>query len=138
MKGLEKQGADYLARYNISMGQGYILVALLEQDGSTITRVGQRANLESSTLTTMLDRLERDHLVERRLSTEDRRITRLYITDKGREIGTIIYEESYNHNKAIRAVLGDHIDAWHEIIKRMGQFIEDGYEADIQPKLGIL
>lgn len=128
MKGLEKQGADYLARYNISMGQAYILNSLIEQNGSTITRVGQRANLESSSLTTMIDRLERDRLVERRPSTEDRRIILLYITDKGREVGTAIYEEAYNHNEAIRTALGDFKNAWYEINKRMGKFIEDGYE----------
>ncbi len=128
MKGLEKQGKDYLAHYNISMGQAYILVSLLEQDGSTLTRVRQRANLESSSLTTMVDRLERDQLVERRPSIEDRRITLLYITDKGREIGTYIYEEGLKHNEAILAILGDYKDAWHEIIKRLGKFIEEGYK----------
>lgn len=128
MKGLEKQGMDYLAHYNISMGQAYILVSLLEQDGSTLTRVCQRANLESSSLTTMVDRLERDQLVERRPSIEDRRITLLYITDKGRKIGTFIYEEGIKHNEAILATLGDYKVAWYEIIKRLGKFIEDDYE----------
>lgn len=127
MKGFEKQGADYLASYNISMGQSYILCALLEEDGSTLTRVGQRANLESSTLTTMVDRLERDRLVERRPSTEDRRIIRLYITDKGRETGNIIYEEACRHNEAIKAALGDCTDAWCEIVRRLEKFIADGY-----------
>lgn len=129
MRGFEKQGADYLARYNISIGQSYVLCALLEEDGSTLTRVGQRANLESSTLTTMVDRLERDRLVERRPSVEDRRTTHLFITDKGREIGTFIYEEAARHNQAIQAALGDHQDAWYEIIKRLGKFFADGYIA---------
>ncbi|MGE5458812.1 MAG: MarR family winged helix-turn-helix transcriptional regulator [Methanobacterium sp.] len=128
MKGLEKQGMDYLANYNISMGQAYILSSLLEQDGSTLTRVCQRANLESSSLTTMVDRLERDQLVERRPSTEDRRTTLLYLTDKGREIGTSVYEEGIKHNEAILAALGDYKDDWFEIIKRLGKFIADGYE----------
>ncbi|MDD2373466.1 MAG: MarR family transcriptional regulator [Syntrophomonadaceae bacterium] len=128
MKGLEKQGNDYLAHYNISMGQAYILVSLLEQDGSTLTRVCQRANLESSSLTTMVDRLERDQLVERKPSTQDRRITLLYITDKGKKIATRIYEEGLKHNEAIMAILGEYKDAWYQIIKRLGKFIEDGYE----------
>lgn len=129
MKGLEKQGTDYLTRYNISMGQAYILLSLLEQDGSTLTRVCQRANLESSSLTTMVDRLEKNQLVERKPSTEDRRITLLYITDKGRKIATLIYEEGIKHNEAIRNALGDYQDAWLETIKRLAKFIKDGYEA---------
>lgn len=110
------------------MGQAYILVSLLEQDGSTLTRVCQRANLESSSLTTMVDRLERDQLVERKPSTQDRRITLLYITDKGKKIATRIYEEGLKHNEAILAILGEYKDAWYQIIKRLGKFIEDGYE----------
>jgi len=128
IKGFEKQGTDYTARYNLSMGQSYILCALMEEDGSTLTRVGQRANLESSTLTTMVDRLERERLVERRPSSEDRRTTHLYLTNKGREISTIIYEEACRHNAAIETALGDYKDAWYEIVKRMGKFIADGYE----------
>lgn len=128
MKGLEKQGMDYLDNYKISMGQAYILSSLLEQDGSTLTRVCQRANLESSSLTTMVDRLERDQLVERRSSIEDRRITLLYLTDKGREIGNSVYEEGIKHNEAILSALGDYKDTWFEIIKRLGKFINDGYE----------
>lgn len=120
--------SDYLAYYNISMGQAYILVSLLEQDGSTLTRVCQRANLESSSLTTMVDRLERDQLVERKPSTQDRRITLLYITDKGKKIATRIYEEGLKHNEAILAILGEYKDAWYQIIKRLGKFIEDGDE----------
>lgn len=127
MKGFEKQGADYLARYNLSMGQSYILCALLEEDGSTLTRVGQRANLESSTLTTMVDRLERDRLVERRPSSEDRRSTHLYITDRGKEIGSIIYAEAGRHDETIRQALGDCADAWYEIVRRLGKFIAGGY-----------
>lgn len=128
MKGFEKQGTDYTARYNLSMGQSYILIALMEEDGSTLTRVGQRANLESSTITSMVDRMERDGLVTRRPSQEDRRTIRLYITDKGRETGTKIYKEACRHNAAIEAALGEYREAWSEIAKRMGKFISDGYQ----------
>ena len=114
MKGLEKQGVDYLARYNISMGQAYILIALVEQNGSTITRVGQR--------------LERDQLVVRRPSSEDRRITLLYITDKGREIAMCVYDEAIKHNDAILAALGDQKAALNEIFRRFETFIDEGYE----------
>ncbi|MGE5389614.1 MAG: MarR family winged helix-turn-helix transcriptional regulator [Deltaproteobacteria bacterium] len=128
MKGFEKQGSDYTAHYNLSIGQSYILISLLEENGSTLTRVGQRANLESSTLTNMVDRMERDGLVERKPSRLDRRTIRLYITDKGREIGCKIYEEACRHDAAIQAALGEYRDAWYEIVKRMGKFIADGYE----------
>ncbi|NLW92519.1 MAG: MarR family transcriptional regulator [Syntrophomonadaceae bacterium] len=128
MKGFEKQGTDYTARYNLSMGQSYILIALIEEDGSPLTRVGQRANLESSTITNMVDRMERDGLVERRPSRLDRRTILLYITDKGREIGKIIYDEACQHNAAIEASLGEYREAWFEIVKRMEKFIADGYQ----------
>jgi DNA-binding MarR family transcriptional regulator len=54
--------------------------------------------------------------------------TLLYLTDKGREIAKSNFEESIKHNKAILAALGDYKDAWDEIVKRLGKFIEDGYE----------
>lgn len=58
--------------------QGKILDAVWQQDGISAHEIGRRTGLANSTLTSMLDRMENAGLVERRRSTEDRRVIRVY------------------------------------------------------------
>ncbi len=53
--------------------QGRILYALWETDQINIHKLGQLTSLRKSTLTTMVDRLEKLNLVERKKTTTDRR-----------------------------------------------------------------
>lgn len=61
------------------------LVALYEEDGLTVSGLGERLFLESSTLTPLLKRLEAMGLVTRRRDPLDERQVRLSLTPKGRE-----------------------------------------------------
>ncbi len=62
--------------------QGKILDALWQQDGLSAHEISQRTGLASSTLTSMLDRMESAGLVKRSRSTEDRRVIRIFLGPK--------------------------------------------------------
>lgn len=68
----------------INSAQGRILFALWEKDGIPITELSQKTMLERSTLTGMLDRLERDGLIVREPSSRDRRVLLIRRTDRDR------------------------------------------------------
>ena len=65
--------------------QGKILDSLWQQDGLSAHEIGQRTGLASSTLTSMLDRMENAGLVRRSRSQEDRRIIRIYLGPKAHQ-----------------------------------------------------
>ncbi len=58
--------------------QGKILDALWQKEGLSAHEIGRHTGLANSTLTSMLDRMETAGLVERRRSTEDRRVIRVF------------------------------------------------------------
>lgn len=87
MRKLERYMSREFEKYGINLGQAFVLFALMENDGSTISEVANRTRIENSSLTNIVDRLEKEGLVERRLDPQDRRIIRLFITGKGRELG---------------------------------------------------
>jgi len=62
------------------------LFALWQQNGLKVVELGRRSGLETSTMTGLIDRMERDGLVERRDDENDRRVQRINLTDKGREV----------------------------------------------------
>jgi DNA-binding MarR family transcriptional regulator len=61
-----------------------VLMRLLEQDGLTQVALARLQRIESPTLCRMVDRLERDGLVERRRHPDDRRAICVYLTATGR------------------------------------------------------
>ncbi len=62
------------------------LVALNEEDGQTVSQLGQKLFLESSTLTPLLKRLEANGYVTRRRDSEDERQVRVSLTPRGKSV----------------------------------------------------
>jgi len=76
-----------LKRYgieDINPSQGRILFVLWKEDRITISELSTRTQLEKSTLTSMLDRLEESGFITREMSNNDRRKFLIRRTDKDR------------------------------------------------------
>lgn len=62
------------------------LLALWEQDGLTVSELGQRLTLDSGTLTPLLKRLEAGGLITRLRDTQDERRVLIRLTPEGRRL----------------------------------------------------
>jgi len=67
--------------------QGMVIRFLHDNDRLTSSELGKKTDLDSATLTGVLDRLEAGGFVERRQNLEDRRSIRIHLTEKGRTTG---------------------------------------------------
>ncbi len=67
-------------------GAAPLILHLGEEDALTISELARRCGLESSTMTPLVDELERHGLVSRARAREDRRVVRLYLTEAGRRL----------------------------------------------------
>ncbi|QTA83702.1 Transcriptional regulator, MarR family [Desulfonema limicola] len=63
-----------------------VLIALWKEDGMKVIELGRRAGLEPSSMTGLLDRMERDGLSFRAADPNDRRAQLIYLTARGRDI----------------------------------------------------
>lgn len=66
--------------------QGRILYVLWNNDGISIQEIADRTGLANTTLTSMLDRMERLELLKRMPAPHDRRKTLLALTEKARAL----------------------------------------------------
>ena len=64
--------------------QGRILYVLWQEDGVTISQLSGRTSLANTTLTSMLDRMEKAGLIRRTPSPADRRALLIRLTDRAR------------------------------------------------------
>lgn len=67
-------------------GQEMVLFHLYAQDGLTGTQLAEALGVEPPTVTRMIQRMESNNLVEKRQDAEDARVSRIYLTDKGRSL----------------------------------------------------
>ena len=63
-----------------------VLMSLWREDDLRSIELGRRAGLEPSSMTGLLDRMERDGLVARRADPSDRRAQRIQLTGAGQKI----------------------------------------------------
>jgi DNA-binding MarR family transcriptional regulator len=62
-----------------------VLIALWQDDNLKANELGKRAGLEPSTMTGLLDRMEKDNLLRRHPDPHDRRASRIQLTRRGVE-----------------------------------------------------
>lgn len=81
-RGLEQR----LARHGLTAPQWAILARLWEEDGQSPSVIGRNLHFDKPTITGIADRLEEKGLVRKSRDTEDRRVVRIHLTARGREM----------------------------------------------------
>ena len=66
-------------------GQNDILFVLWHEEGLTQSELASRVLVAPATITNTLQRMQRDGWITRQSDPDDQRISRVYLTDKGRE-----------------------------------------------------
>lgn len=80
-----KQVFEQLEGRGLSSGQPKILEYLFEHDGSVQKDIAQACKIEPATVTSLLTRMEKSEMIERKMQNNNRRFWYVYLTEKGRE-----------------------------------------------------
>lgn len=75
-----------VSQFNVTAAQSMVLMFLFEQDAITSRELGDRTQLDSATLTGIIDRLESIDLLERKPNPGDRRAIMVCLTNEGRDV----------------------------------------------------
>ncbi|GLY10152.1 MarR family winged helix-turn-helix transcriptional regulator [Pseudobacillus badius] len=80
---IKQKGREILSDYKITPPQFIALQWLFEEGDMTIGELSTKMFLAFSTTTDLIDRMERNQLVERVRDTNDRRIVRIHLLKEG-------------------------------------------------------
>jgi DNA-binding MarR family transcriptional regulator len=94
-----------VAGFGVTSAQALVLLSLLEADHVTSRHLGEKIELDSATLTGLLDRLAKAGFVERRVNVDDRRAIRVCLTRQGQATAGRIQHITEDENQAFLAVL---------------------------------
>ncbi len=84
MRKVHRYYESSFSQYGITPAQFYVLSAVWENDGVKFKELAKSLEMDGSTLTSILDRLERQDLLERRDDPEDRRSILVYLKEKAK------------------------------------------------------
>jgi DNA-binding MarR family transcriptional regulator len=93
---LENNGIE-----DIASSHGDILSFLYNSDGSSVRKITEKINRTQPTVTVLVDKLELLGYVKRCKSEEDRRVTIVRLTDKGKQLEPIFRKISSQLNEII-------------------------------------
>lgn len=83
-----------LAAFNVLPGQFPTLVMLYQKDGLTQADLCKLINVEQPTMANTLNRMERDGLIRRAPDADDKRRSRIHLTDQAKEFKDAIMEKA--------------------------------------------
>lgn len=83
---IKQKGREILNDFPITPPQFVALQWLKEHGDMTIGELSSKMYIANSTMTDLVDRMEKSELVQRVRSTNDRRVVQVHLLDKGRDI----------------------------------------------------
>jgi DNA-binding MarR family transcriptional regulator len=98
--------SEKLGPSGVTSVQGVVLNFLSEQDEITSRQLGERAKLDSATLTGILDRLEAMGLVERQPHPGDRRAISICLTNNGKKVASDVHRTIQTANRELLSRFG--------------------------------
>lgn len=83
---------EEVEQYDLTPPQFALLSFLWQQDGLTQVELSEKGQIDRSTIGGLIDRLERNGLLERRQHPQDRRAYKIYLTEQGKAMGNTLPE----------------------------------------------
>ena len=102
MRKVQRYYESNLSSFGITPVQFYVLSALWENDGVKFKDLARSLNMDGSTLTGILDRMERLDFVERRDDPEDRRSLLIFLKEKAKQIQLEVISLAERLNQKIK------------------------------------
>lgn len=127
---IKRKGRKILANYPITSSQFVALQWIIEEEELTIGDLSKRIGLAFSTTTDLVDRMEKNGLVERVKDTEDRRVVRIHVLEKGTSIIKEVIEQRQEYLGEILA--GFTKDDQAELMRWLGLLYTQMEQVDIQ------
>lgn len=103
MQSVHKQIAKDIKKYNMNQTEFAVLELLYHKGEQPIQKIGQKVLLASSSITYVVDKLEKKGFLSRKACAKDRRVTYAEITEEGKQFMDDIFPE---HEAEIHNIFG--------------------------------
>lgn len=125
---LVKLSREVLKEHDVT-GPQYGVLRILQREGpSTMTELSQQLLVTAGNVTGLVDRLQRDGLVEREHAESDRRVVRTRLTDRGRRL---VEQAAATHHRFLTELL----ESWSVEDKERLRELLESLQASLEQRL---
>jgi MarR family transcriptional regulator, organic hydroperoxide resistance regulator len=112
------------AKYGGSMSIGYVLLNI-DPEGTPSTKLGPKMGMEARSLTRMLKDMEEEGLIKRVADAKDKRMARVMLTSKGKQMRAVSRDTVIRFNEAIQAEIPKKdLDHFKKTMIRINEILE--------------
>jgi len=118
---MRRDYSNALRDFNLHVGQDNLLCRLWKGEGITQLQLCEHMKCEPSTVTNMLNTLEKNNYVYRERDPADARVSRVYLTPQGKELQEPIQTIWRNQqDKLLRGILPEDRLVLSRLLSQMG------------------
>ncbi len=122
---------ESLADEKLTVGQPKVLEYLFDNDGAVQKDIAKACLIEPATLTSLLSRMEKSGLIERKNKNGDKRYLCVYLTAKGKQSSKRVVEQmSKLESAALSDFSEDEITQFISFLTRVNENLIDKREED--------
>jgi MarR family transcriptional regulator for hemolysin len=109
-------------RVGVTFGQWKVIVMLVNENGSTQKEIADRLGLEGPTLIPIIDKMEEERLVVRKVDPADRRNNRIYRTEKADELWDRMIECALKIREvSLRGIPEQDVNVMRKVLEKISQ-----------------
>ena len=118
-------------KVGVTVGQWKVLVMLVDQNGLTQKEIADRLGLEGATLIPILDRMEKDKLVVRKVDPADRRNNKIYRTEMADVLWDKMIQCASNIKEiSLKGIPDENIKIMKDVLEKIWQNLRLHFDVD--------
>lgn len=127
-----QQSHDFLEKYGVTVPQSGVMRVLQRRGALPIGTLAEKLFLKTSTVSGIIDRLERDGMVSRlRGNSGDRRVVHVSLTEQGLELATRLPSTSFDTlRRALDRLTPEEANGLLNTLNRLLELVREDEEED--------
>ncbi|WP_127570728.1 MarR family winged helix-turn-helix transcriptional regulator [Paenibacillus xylaniclasticus] len=118
-----------IRRHGLNRTEFGVLELLYHKGAQPIQQIGSKVLMSSGNITYVVDKLEKKHLVQRRVSTEDRRLIYAEITEAGQQFIEAVFPQHADViSGAVAGLTEEEQKTASQLLKKLGKFAQAGFK----------
>lgn len=117
---------EQASKHGSTAAVGFVLLNIDAREGTPATKIGPALGMESTSLARMLKNLEEEGLICRVQDKNDKRLVRIFLTEKGKEARETAKKVVKKFNNAVKeAVPEEKLQTFFEVMEKINNIIAD-------------
>jgi len=116
---------EQAAKFGYTASIGYVLLYIDNVEGTPATKIGPLIGMEPRSLTRMLKGLEESELIRRVQDKKDKRLVKIFLTEKGKEKKEMAKKVVRRFNQVVREEIPEEkLKVFFEVAEKINSIID--------------